>query len=544
MGKYNIHLTSSTSPEDPVLTSSIKGIDNDAFTEQETHQNGHCNATSLQMKSLAEHTTQKDVEVFRSCEGAQIPRKSDPQLDQAHAETKPRLINQVAAAMVMAFVHVGIGAVYGYTGVTLPELTDPSSDDLILGPYEVAFFASLSDLGGAFGSIVGGLMLVRLGQRTTSLLALPMSGACWLAMAFAHSQTFLLAMWFFLGFVSGLLSPAASMYVLEVSHKDIRGFLFGIVTTARRIGIIFVFGIGSLRVGWRTIGFACSAVVAIPLTGLLFLPHSPRWLVTRGRFEEAKDSLSFFRGNSYDSSSELASITEQVDRTQRRKSGFSNQVRMIMEPSTRKALALMILLSLLSPFSGIVVVIGYAVPILQMNKANIDEYMGALLTSVVFAVGTVIHICIVDRIGRKPLLVTSFLFSTLCMGCLGGYFYLQTTVVDVSAYGWVPVASMVLFLFSVGIGQPVINIMQGELLPTSVRPTGISLIQIFMYLGSFASAFTYPLISSAVGEYGAFWLYGGVCLTIATIGGVCLPETRGRSLEEITKGASSHNTQD
>ncbi|XP_063597970.1 facilitated trehalose transporter Tret1-2 homolog [Penaeus indicus] len=546
MGKYNLHLRSSNSPRDPVITAAVKGIENDTFVEQDTsqnEQNGRCHAASLQMKSLAGHTTEGDVDVPRASEGGQNVT-SGQHGGQKRAETRPRILTQVAATLVMAFVHMGIGAVYGYTGVTLPELTDPETQDLFLSPYEVAFFASLADLGGAFGSVFGGVLLLRLGQRTTSLLGLPLNAACWLVMAFAHSTTLLLSMWFVLGFVTGFLSPAASMYVLEVSHKDIRGLLFGIVTTARRFGIIFVFGIGGLRIGWRAVGFASSALVAVPLVGSLFLPNSPRWLVTRGRFEEARDSLSFFRGNSYDISSELASITEQVERSQRRKSGFKDQVRMMMEPSTRKNMALMGFLSLLSPFSGIVVVIGYAVPILQINKADIDAYMSALLTSVVFAAGTVVHICIVDRVGRKPLLVVSFLLCTLCMASLGGYFYVQTTDIDVSAYGWAPAASMIAFLFLMGIGAPVINILQGELLPTSVRATGISVILIFMYLGSFTSAFTYPLISSAVGVHGAFWIYSGVCITIAIVGAVCLPETRGRSLEEITKTAPAQSTQE
>lgn len=543
MGKYNLQMRSSNSTEEPVLTATVKSIENDAVAGQDTcknEPNGHCHAANLQMASLTGLTTEKDVDVRRSSDGGQNA-KSGQEEDQKQEETRPRIISQVAATLVMAFIHVGVGAVYGYSGVTLPELTDPDTQDLFLGPYEVSLLASLSDLGGAFGSVVGGVLLMRLGQRTTALLGLPISAACWLAMAFAHSPTLLLSMWFVVGFVTGFLSPAASMYVLEVSHKNIRGLLFGIVTTARRFGIIFVFGIGGLRVGWRAIGFASSALVAVPLVGLLFMPSSPRWLVTRGRLEEAKDSLSFFRGKSYDVSSELASIVEQVERSQRRKSGFKDQLRMMMEPSTRRALALMGFLSLLSPFSGIVVVIGYAVPILQITKADIDAYMSALLTAVVFAAGTVIHICIVDRVGRKPLLVVSFLFSTLCMATLGWYFYAQTTEIDVSAYGWAPVASMVAFLFSMGVGQPVINILQGELLPTSVRATGISVILIFMYLGSFASAFTYPMITSAMGVHGAFWIYSGVCITIVIVGAVCLPETRGRALEEITKAAPADN---
>lgn len=238
MGKYNLHLRSSNSPRDPVLTAAMKGIENDAFVEQDTcqkEQNSRCHVASLQMNSLAGHATERNVGALKASEGGQNATSGHDE-DQKRAEKRPRIFtqvrfcvhaynfvlgcvyayiranaharthmyiwtcthirahiqnpppilppprtptphhhhnhppsstlhtstpqqnknltqtnthkqeltsllhHQVAATLVMAFVHMGIGTVYGYTGVTLPDLTDPDTQDLFLSPYEVAFF--------------------------------------------------------------------------------------------------------------------------------------------------------------------------------------------------------------------------------------------------------------------------------------------------------------------------------------------------------------------------------------------------------------------
>lgn len=393
----------------------------------------------------------------------------------------------------------------------------------------------MADLGGFFGSVLNMALLMRLGHRVLLLLSLPISACAWLGAAFAHTPAMLQTMRFIVGLTGSFTLPAGNMYILEVSHKKLRGLLFGLVTTSRQAGNLLIYAIGSLGLGWRTTTLICAGVAILPVPGLLFLPNSPRWLITQGLLSEAQKSLTFYRGALYDSEPEMNAIMEQIGENGPEKNSIMAQLRMMADPSTLKTLLLLLFISLLYNFTGYNVLIAYIVPILQSANIPMDAYVSAMLIGAVRVAGTVVHLAVVDRMGRKPLLVLSYVSCAFCIACLGGYFFVQNTSGYVNSFNWVPLTSLVIFVFFTGVGQPVIFILQGELLPTSLRATGVSLILCLVFLGSFTAIRTYSLALAFMGEHGTFWLYGGVCLVIAVVSVLGLPETRGRSLEEITE---------
>ncbi|XP_042872933.1 facilitated trehalose transporter Tret1-2 homolog [Penaeus japonicus] len=451
-------------------------------------------------------------------------------------EAQPKVTRQMVAALMMSLSHLAIGTIYGYPGVTLPELTDPGTPDLFLDTTQAANFGSLADLGGFFGSVLGIILLLKFGQRVSLLVGLPVAAGAWCVLAFSQTAETIQAMRFMVGLIGSFMLPAGSMYMLEVSHKKLRGLLFGIVTTSRQAGVLFVYAVGSLGLGWRNTGLVCAGVTLVPVVGLLFLPNSPRWLVTQGRVDEAQKALTFYRGKLYDWVHEMSAITDQVGQDAQQNNGFLAQLRLMRDPSSLRTLALLIFISLLCNFSGYIVIVAYVVPILQSANVNLDAYISAIVVGAARVAGTLVHLAVVDKMGRKPLLTSSYTFCAICMAVLGGFFYVRANFgfEYVKHLGWMPLTALVIFIFFTGVGQPVVFILQGELLPTSFRATGVSVIMILVFLGSFAAIRTYSLMSALVGEHGAFWFYGGMCLTIALVGCLALPETSGRSLEEIT----------
>lgn len=441
---------------------------------------------------------------------------------------------QVVATIVMSLIHLSIGTIYGYPGVMLPELTDPNTTDIFLSTNEAALFSSISSLGAAFGAVLGGVFLVRLGQRTTLLIGVPLTTAAWLGLAFAGVPWLIQAMRFVLGITTGFTAPATGIYILEISHKKSRGVFYGVLTTVRQVGFLCIYALGSSDLGWRNVSLVCAGITLVPFLALFFLPNAPRWLVTQDRVEEAQKSLAFFRGKHYDSTSELKAITDQVGQHAEQNKAFITQVKMMMEPATLKTLALLVVISVLSTLSGYIIVTTYTVTILQSTQGDLDEYISTIIIGAVRVGGTLVHLAVIDQMGRKPLLVASFTLGTLCVAGLGGYFYIQNTTGDTSYLGWLPLTCMVVLIFCMGIGQPVVSIVQGELLASTVRAAGVSLIMILMFLAGFVLIQTYPLLSGALGEHGAFWLYSGASLALVLVGGLRLPETRGRSLEEIS----------
>ncbi|XP_047502050.1 facilitated trehalose transporter Tret1-2 homolog [Penaeus chinensis] len=451
-------------------------------------------------------------------------------------EEQPEVTCQMVAALVMSLTQLAIGTIYGFPGVTLPELTDPNTTGLFLDTTQAANYGSMADLGGFFGSALGTVLLLKFGQRVSLLLGLPVTAGAWCVLVFSQTPTLIQSMRFVVGLTGSFMLPAGTMYMLEISDRKLRGLLFGIVTTSRQVGVLFVYAVGCLNLGWRYTGLVCAGVSLVPVIGLFFLPNSPRWLVTHGRVDEAEKALMFYRGKLYDWKHEMKAITDQVGQNAQQNNGFLAQLRIMREPSTMRTLAVLLFISLLCNFSGYTVLIVYAVPILQSANVNLDVYVSAVVIGAARVGGTLVYLTVVDKMGRKPLLISAYTVCGLSMAVLGCFLYIRDTFgyEYIDHIGWIPLASLVVYVFFTGVGQPVVFILHGELLPTAFRAAGVSFIMILVFLGSFAAIRTYSLMSGVMGEHGAFWFYGGICLTIAAVGCLALPETSGRSLEEIT----------
>ncbi|XP_063598225.1 facilitated trehalose transporter Tret1-2 homolog [Penaeus indicus] len=505
-------------------------------------------------------------------EGAQHPSgynwqdSATPKKVPLDGEEQPKVTCQMVAALVMSLTQLAIGTIYGFPGVTLPELTDPNTTGLFLDTTQAANYVysrtttntttnaaatvaaaftststtftigSMADLGGFFGSALGSVLLLKFGQRMSLLLGLPVTAGAWCVLVFSQTPTLIQSMRFVVGLTGSFMLPAGTMYMLEISHKKLRGLLFGIVTTSRQVGVLFVYAVSCLNLGWRYTGLVCAGVSLVPVVGLFFLPNSPRWLATHGRVDEAEKALMFYRGKLYDWKHEMNAITDQVGQNARQNNGFLAQLRIMREPSTMRTLAVLIFISLLCNFSGYTVLVAYAVPILQSANVNLDVYVSAVVIGAARVSGTLVHLTIVDKMGRKPLLISAYTVCGFSMAVLGCFLYIRDNFgyEYIDHIGWIPLASLVVYVFFTGVGQPVVFILQGELLPTAFRAAGVSMVMILVFLGSFAAIRTYSLMSGVMGEHGAFWFYGGICLTIATVGCLALPETSGRSLEEIT----------
>ncbi|XP_042217428.1 facilitated trehalose transporter Tret1-2 homolog [Homarus americanus] len=433
----------------------------------------------------------------------------------------------------MALVQLIIGTIMGFSGITLLELTSQDSQDIRLNPTQAALYSSTVNIGAAVGCLVGGAVLVRLGHRVTLLVTLPVTAALWLLLSFSPSAWVLLTSRSLLGAAAGVMSSGSSPYVIEIAHKSNRGSLVGLTTLARQMGVFLVSALGGLKFDWRQMGFVFCGVSVIPFIGLFLLPNSPRWLVVLGRVSEAEKALTFFRGKHYDSKTELMSMKEEVEGSDKTKTTVWQQLGGLLEPSTCRIFCWLAFLNILVAFNGCLVLASYLVPIFKVAQTDIDAYTCAMIFSFFRVVGSVVYIFIVDRLGRKPLIIVSYSVAAVSMAVFGGYFYLQTTG-SADTLGWLPVTVAVIFIFFAGIGQPVFSVLAGELMPISSRSVGYSFQLLIVMLGSFISVQLYPSAVEAVGEDLVFWFFSGICVTITIVSAVALPETKGRSLEEIT----------
>ncbi|XP_069184564.1 facilitated trehalose transporter Tret1-like [Procambarus clarkii] len=383
-------------------------------------------------------------------------------------------------------------------------------------------------MGSVVGCCISGPLMMYLGPRIYLLVSLVISVASWLLQAFSPSVGVLLTSRVLLGLTLGSISNSSGLYVLEISHQDIRGALSGIMFLVRQLGYLLASVVGLSSLGWRQMGFVYSGTTAIPILGLIFLPNSPRWLVTRGRVTDAQKALVFFRGKHYDFQLELKAIADIYC-----SSGGGNviwqQLRGIAKSSVFRIFCLMASLNFMMGFDGNVSMTSYLVPIFKKLNTNLDSYTSSIIFNGIKIVGALLCFCVTDRLGRRPVVIAPYCVCAVCLAVCGGYFYMQES----DSLKWLQLSSVFVYILFNSIGQPIITILSGELMPASFRAIGFSMLNLVAVLGMFAASMTYPATVEALGQHGAFWLFSAVCGTLALVSALTLPETLGRSLEDI-----------
>ncbi|MBV8220915.1 MAG: sugar porter family MFS transporter, partial [Solirubrobacterales bacterium] len=274
--------------------------------------------------------------------------------------------------------------------------------------------------------------------------------------------------------------------------------------------------------GWRWM-FLCGIVPAIALwVGMLFLPGSPRWLVLRGRESEAKEALGAL--GEPDPQARVTEIEESI-------AGPAGSWRELWVPFARRALLVGLGLGIFQQFIGINTVIYYAPTILQFSGFH-SATVAILATLGVGAVNvamTFVAVRLIDRVGRRPLLIGGLLPMAAALFAIGFAFD-----VSASAARWIAIVSLAVYVgsFAVSWGWG-FWLLNAELYPLEVRGRGTGLVVMIQWAANLAVSLTFLLLIHAIGKPATFWLYAGLCLLALIFTLVWVPETKGRSLEQI-----------
>jgi facilitated trehalose transporter len=202
-----------------------------------------------------------------------------------------------------------------------------------------------------------------------------------------------------------------------------------------------------------------------------------------------------------------------------------------------KPLLISVGLMFFQQLSGINAVIFYTVTIFRMAGSTIEDNLAAIIVGLVNFFATFIATILIDRLGRKVLLYISGCTMIVTLAVLGTFFYLKDVANhDVTAIGWLPLACFVLYVlgFSLGFG-PIPWLMMGEILPARVRGTAASVATAFNWTCTFIVTKTFIDLIRVAGTHGAFWIFGAICIVAMVFVRFCVPETQGRSLEDIEK---------
>ena len=424
------------------------------------------------------------------------------------------------------------GLLFGYdTGVISGALLFIKTD-LHANTFEQQAIVSVLLLGAMVGAIASGWLADRISRRWTKVISgtIYVFGA--LGCAFSVSAPMLIAFRFVLGLSVGTASFVSPLYISEVSPPRVRGGLVSFNQLAITSGILLAYIVDFLFQGapgnWRwMLGLAAVPGAALAV-GMLTVPHTPRWLMMTGQRDRARATLERLRegDDEADVDDELEEIEEANEHER------DSKVRALLGARLRPLLWVGLALAIFQQFVGINTVIYYAPTILAdtglTNSNSITQTVFVGVTNVVF---TVVAVLLLDKVGRRTLLLTGVAGLTVALLVLAAYFWSPTLQAHAP---YLALGGLLLYVasFAVGLG-PVFWLMISEIYPIGVRSKAMSVSTVANWGANFLVAATFLSLTGAITTQGTFLLYAAIAVLAFVFFALRVPETQGRSLEQI-----------
>lgn len=405
-------------------------------------------------------------------------------------------------------------------------------EDLDASAFEQEAIVSALLVGAVVGAVLSGYLADRISRKWTKVLSGSVYVVGALGCAFSISVPMLVGFRFLLGVSVGTASFVSPMYISEVAPPRVRGGLVSFNQLAITTGILLAYVVNFLFTGvpgdWRWMLGVAAIPGAVLAVGMLSVPQTPRWLVQHGRSDAARGVLERLRsGDEHaDVDAELRDI-EQATEAER-----GSTLRDLLTPRIRPLLVVGIGLAAFQQLVGVNTVIYYAPTILAdtglTNSASIAQTVFVGVTNVVF---TVLAVLLLDRVGRRSLLLIGTVGMVVGLVVLGVYFT-SSTLQDTAPY--LALVALLLFIasFAVGLG-PVFWLMISEIFPLGLRSAAMSVSTVVNWGANFLVAATFLTLSGSITRQGTFYLYAGIAVVAFVFFARKVPETRRRSLEEI-----------
>jgi SP family galactose:H+ symporter-like MFS transporter len=383
--------------------------------------------------------------------------------------------------------------------------------------------------GAALGALAAGVLSYRLGRKVSLILGAILFVAGSLFCAFAWSISSLIVARVVLGLAIGIATFTAPLYISEIAPPEKRGSMISTYQLMITIGILAAFISDTLFAysgAWRWM----LGIVAVPgalfLIGVTRLPNSPRWLLMRGRSREARDVLNELRRNDRVVDAEVRDIEEQLRRPQVGWSLFRQN------PNFRRSVFLGVILQVIQQLTGINVVMYYAPRIFESAGFHGHAQLwGTAIVGLVNVLATFVAIGVVDRLGRRPVLLAGFATMTIGMGVLGFMLHVGTHTLGMQLLA---VAFLLIFIigFATSAG-PLIWVLCSEVQPTKGRDFGIAASTLTNWVANFVVGLTFLSMLNSFGDGITFGIYAALNLLFLFFTFFYVPETKGISLEGI-----------
>ncbi|OCT67068.1 hypothetical protein XELAEV_18038350mg [Xenopus laevis] len=438
---------------------------------------------------------------------------------------------------------LSFGFVLGYSSPAIAELTDADDPHLALDKNAASWFGSIVTIGAAAGGIFGGWIVDRIGRKLSLMLcSLPFVLGFTLIIS-AQNVWMLLMGRLLTGLASGITSLVVPVYISETSHSRVRGTLGSCVQLMVVTGIVGSY-IAGMLLDWRWLAVLCCVPPLLMLIFMCFMPETPRYLIQQDKTLEAMAALKFLRGPHADHEWEYRQIESSGDDQE-----TSLALSELRNPAIYKPFLIGIFMMFFQQFTGINAIMFYANTIFE--EANFkNSSLASVIIGLVQVAFTAVAAMIMDKAGRKVLLFISGITMAISAGVFAIYFKLTATVVNNSSgllssptsapigpvdhLAWLALASMGLFIagFAIGWG-PIPWLIMSEIFPLRARGVASGVCVVTNWGCAFLVTKEFHDLMVSLTTYGTFGLFAGFCAVSVLFTSFYVPETKGKTLEQI-----------
>ncbi|XP_031344079.1 facilitated trehalose transporter Tret1-like isoform X2 [Photinus pyralis] len=483
---------------------------------------------------------------------------------------------QFVAVMVKNILLVSFGMTLGYPTILIPSLTSGDrNEEIQLTPEQVSWIGSINLMCVPIGCLLSGVLTTPVGRRRSmQVICFPLA-ASWLTFNFAKEVWHVYLALSITGLCGGLVEAPVLSYVAEITTPRLRGMLSVSSTLSLTFGILLEFVIGSV-LHWRTVALISVAPPVLSFILLCFMPESPHWLIMRNKIQQAQKSLAWLRGwTTFDAVKEefdAMCLSHRVSR----KTGAINEAfdgsvsdvntksfvdqptsffkeklansKNFIKKSFLWPLAMVSFIYFLANFTGSWTLQTYAVKIFGTLNSPMDKYHATILLGLVEFIGCLVCVFFVRLCGKRVMAFVSICAVGICGIVVGTYAYTNdirylqlndaanaSATPTIDSHNWVPLVFLIILAFVHHCGlKPLPWILIGEIYSHNTRATGCGISSAVSYLFGFLANKLFLDMIKSMTISGTYWFYAAISFVGCLVLYFILPETEGRSLQEIS----------
>ncbi|KAK5646890.1 hypothetical protein RI129_005354 [Pyrocoelia pectoralis] len=478
--------------------------------------------------------------------------------------TNARPLSQILAVLVKNLLALQVGMSLGFVTILIPPLTDvKSNEEIHLDESQTSWISAILPITSMTGSVLSGLVTEPFGRKRSMIFLTIPSLMTWIIFYFSTEMWHIFATLTLQGLTNGFIEAPILAYVSEVTEPHLRGVLSATTTLCTILGVFLEFIVGSF-LHWKVAALATGALPIIAFFLLLTIPESPHWLMSHNKPEEAQKSLGWLRGwtTSENVEEEFQELRKHFNKNlsdienSALEDGHSTVISLIeaqtggikiyLKKSFLWPLSLTTFLFVWSGFAGILTLQTYGVIIFATLEVPIDNYFATVLLGCCQFLGSLLCMCIVRCLGKRILALTSVSGLCICNLCLGVYAYvnrimhLDFTNVNTQStpegHQWIPFFLIIMLAFVGSCGPRNLPwTIIGEVFSNDTRGVGCGFAVGAFYLSTFVANKVYLNMDSTLTFPGIYWAYACICFVGLAALYFALPETEGKSLEEISE---------